>query len=156
MIDFWKIFSVFITSVLGFGKVSVPSAVALFNFNFWKVILTTCGGGLTGVVVFTNVSAAFLRWWNNLKHKYFSSHKHPRVFTRTNRFIIKVKQKAGLWGIATFTPILLSIPFGAFVAERFYKDKKKVILALGTMVLFWNFAIYFLLLFFYETVSKYL
>lgn len=156
MHDFWKIISVFITSVLGFGKVAVPSAAALFNFSFWKVIGTTCAGGLTGVVLFTNVSAAFLRWWNHLKHKYFVTHKHPKVFTKTNRFIIKLKHKAGLWGIACFTPILLSIPFGAFVAERFYKDKRKVMLALGTMVIFWNFTIYFLLLFFYETVSKYL
>jgi hypothetical protein len=152
--EFWKIFSVFITSVLGFGKVSVPSAVALFDFSFWKVIVITCAGGLTGVFLFTNISAAFIKWWNNLKHKYFATHKHPRVFTRTNRFIIKVKYKAGLWGIACFTPILLSIPFGAFVAERFYKDKKKVILALGTMVVFWNFAIYFILLFFYSTFHK--
>jgi hypothetical protein len=154
MDEFWKIFSVFITSVLGFGKVSVPAAVALFEFNFWKVIITTCSGGLFGVSVFTFISAAWFKWWHEFKIKYFRNHRHPKVFTKTNRFIIKVKQRFGLWGIAFFTPVLLSIPFGTFVAERFYKDKKKVILVISSCVLFWNFTIYFILLFFYDTVSK--
>jgi len=152
--EFWKIFPVFVTSLLGFGKVSVPSAVAMFDFNFWKVILVTCSGSFTGILIFTNVSAALMRWWHNAKIKYFRNHRHPKVFTKTNRRIISIKKRFGIWGIAFFTPILLSIPVGTFVAERFYKDKKKVVFVMTVVVCSWNTVIYFLLLFFYESIMK--
>jgi len=154
MDEFWKIFSVFFTGMLGWGKVAVPSAIALFDFNFLKVVGITCSGGITGAVLFTNISAVLMRWWHNAKMQYFRSHEHPKVFTKTNRRIITIKKRFGLWGVAFCAPIFLSIPAGAFIAERFYKDKKKVIFALSVMVLFWNITIYFLLLFFYDAIMK--
>ena len=154
MEEFWKIFPVFITSFLGFGKVYVPAAVALFEFNFWKVISVTCAGAVAGVLVFTNLSAVLMKWWHNAKMRYFRNHRHPKVFTKANRRIIKIKKRFGIWGIALVSPIGLSIPVGTFIAERFYKDKKKVILVFSAAVIFWNTAIYFLLLFFYESVMK--
>lgn len=154
MDEFWKIFSVFLTSLLGFGKISVPSAVALFNFNFFKVIGVTCAGGITGVIIFTNISAALMKWWHNAKMRYFRNHRHPKIFTKGNRRIIRIKKRFGIWGIALITPIGLSIPVGTFIAERFYKDKKKVILVFSAAILFWHLTIYFLLVFFYESVMR--
>ena len=151
-----KILPVFLTGMLGWGKVAVPSAIALFDFNFWKVITVTCSGGIAGAVVFTNVSDVLMKWWHNAKMKYFRNHRHPKVFTKTNRRIIKIKKRFGLWGIAFCAPIFLSIPVGAFVAERFYKDKKKVILAISVAVVFWFNIIYFLLVFFYESLKRFL
>lgn len=116
----------------------------------------TCSGGVTGAIVFTNVSAALMKWWTHAKIKYFRSHRHPKVFTKGNRRIIRIKKRFGIWGIALVTPLGLSMPVGTFVAERFYKDKKKVILVFSAAVIFWYVAIYFLLLFFYDTLSKYL
>ena len=154
MDEFWKIFSIFFTGMLGWGKVAVPSAVALFDFNLWKVLGITCAGGLTGAIIFTNISDLLMKWWHNAKMQYFRNHRHPKVFTKANRRIIKIKKRFGVWGIAFCAPIFLTIPAGAFIAERFYKDKKKVILAISVWVLFWNTTIYFLLLFFYEAVMK--
>ena len=144
----------FVTSLFGFGKVSVPSAVALFDFNFWKVMGITCSGGITGAILFTNISAVLMKWWHNAKMKYFRSHLHPKVFTKSNRRIIRIKKRFGIWGIALVTPLGLSMPVGTFIAERFYKDKKKVILVFSAAVLFWYVTIYFLLLFFYESIMK--
>jgi hypothetical protein len=154
--EFWKIFSVFLTAFFGFGKVSVPSAAALFNFDFWKVVGTTCSGGVMGAIVFTNISAALMKWWHNAKMKWFRNHRHPKVFTKGNRRIIRMKKRFGIWGIALITPLGLSMPVGTFVAERFYKDKKKVILVFSIAAIFWYMTIYFLLLFFYDTITKYL
>lgn len=154
MDEFWKIFSVFLTSLFGFGKVSVPSAVALFDFNFWKVMSITCSGGITGAILFTNVSAMLMKWWHNAKMRYFRNHRHPKVFTKSNRRIIRIKKRFGIWGIALVTPLGLSMPVGTFIAERFYKDKKKVILVFSAAVIFWYVTIYFLLLFFYDAITK--
>ncbi|MBP7808434.1 MAG: hypothetical protein KA163_04015 [Bacteroidia bacterium] len=154
MEEFWKIVPVFITSMLGFGKISVPSAIALFDFNLWKVLIVTCAGGVTGVIVFTNISAVLMKWWHNAKMQYFRNHRHPKVFTKGNRRIIRIKKRFGIWGIALVTPLGLSIPVGTFIAERFYKDKKKVVFVFSTAVIFWYVTIYFLLLFFYDTITK--
>lgn len=154
MEEIWKIIPVFITSMLGFGKISVPSAIALFDFNLWKVLIVTCSGGITGVILFTNISAVLMKWWHNAKMQYFRNHRHPKVFTKGNRRIIRIKKRFGIWGIALVTPLGLSIPVGTFIAERFYKDKKKVVLVFSTAVIFWYVTIYFLLLFFYDTISK--
>jgi hypothetical protein len=154
MTDVLKVISVLIPCAL-FGKVGMLSAVAAFKFNFWKIMLVTNAGGIGGTILFTYVSAALLKWWDKLKFKYFRTHKHPKVFTRTNRMVIKAKRRFGLYGVAFLTPILLSFPFGAFIAERFYKDKRKVILALSLAVIFWNLALYFLFYFFWG-ITKYI
>jgi hypothetical protein len=156
MVEFWKIASIFLTSLIGFTKIAVPSATALFGFNALKVLLITCSGSITGVILFTNISAVFLKWFHRIKVKYFNSHEHPKIFTKSNRRIIKVKKRFGLWGIAFVTPLGITIPLGAFIAERFYKDKKQVILALSIGVLFWNITIYVLLAFFYESIKRFL
>lgn len=95
-----------------------------------------------------------MKWWHNAKMKYFRNHMHPKVFTKSNRRIIRIKKRFGIWGIALVTPLGLSMPVGTFIAERFYKDKKKVILVFSAAVLFWYVTIYFLLLFFYESIMK--
>jgi hypothetical protein len=154
MNELLKIVSVLIPCAL-FGKVGMLSAVAAFNFSFWKVMLVTNGGGIGGTILFTYVSAGLLKWWERFKCKYFKSHKHPKVFTKTNRLVIKAKKRFGLYGIAFLTPILLSFPLGTFVAERFYKDKRKVIFALSIAVIFWNLALYLLFNFFWG-VTKYI
>lgn len=154
MTEVLKVISVLIPCAL-FGKVGMLSAVAAFKFNFWKVMAVTMSGGIGGSALFTYVSAGVIKWWNRLKHKYFTTHKHPRVFTRTNRIVIKAKQRFGLYGIAFLTPVLLSFPLGAFIAERFYKDKKRVILALSIAVIVWNLALYFLFYFFWG-ITKYI
>ncbi len=155
MYDFWKIFTVFISCGLFFGKVGMPSAVVLFKFNFLKVFLVSVSGGISGSIFFTYLSAGIIKWWKKIKEKYFKEHKHPKVFTKRNRFIIKVKKRFGLYGIAFLAPILLSQPLGAFLAERFYKDKKKIIFAMSVAVVFWSVALYFLFLFFFEA-TKYI
>lgn len=156
MDEIWKILPVFLTGMLGFGKISVPSAVGLFGFNHFMVLGVTWAGGLTDVVLFTFISDAFLKWIDRLKNKYSKNPQKPKKFTKGNRRIIKIRKKFGIWGIAFFTPIGLSIPVGTFIAERFYKDKKLVILVIGAGILFWYTLIYFLLFFFKESFSKFL
>jgi hypothetical protein len=156
MSEFWKIFSVFISCGLFFGKVGMPSAVIFFKFNFIKVFIVSCSGGIAGNVFFTYLSAGIIKWWEKVKHKYIFKHnKHPKVFTKSNRFIIKVKNRFGLYGIAFLSPVLLSQPLGAFLAERFFKNKKKVIIALSIAIVFWSVTLYFLFFFFFE-ITKYI
>ncbi|MBL7896720.1 MAG: small multi-drug export protein [Bacteroidia bacterium] len=153
---FLKILPVFFAAMLGFGKISVPSAIGLFGFNHILVLSVTWAGGLTGVVLFTFISDVFLKWIEKIKNKYSKKPQKPKRFTKSNRRIIRIRKKFGIWGIAFLTPIGLSTPVGTFIAERFYKDKKKVIFVIGAGILFWYTLIYFLLFFFKESFSKFL
>lgn len=140
MAEFLKIFSVFITCIFFFVKIGVPSAVVLFKYNFIKVFIVTFSGGLTANITFTYLSASIIKWIHNYRVKKGIIHVKV-VFTKRNRKIIRIKQKFGLAGIAFLTP-LLSMPIGAFVAEKFYKDKRRVIIYLSVSVIFWITAIY--------------
>jgi hypothetical protein len=153
MTEILKILPVFISCAF-FGKVGMLGAVALFNFNFWKAMAVSISGGVTGSIVFTYMSDVLIKWTKRIKLKYFKTHKHPKIFTRKNRIIIKVKKRFGLYGVAFLAPILISIPVGAFLGDRFFRNKKKVILALSVAVVFWSLALYFLFLFFFEATMK--
>lgn len=127
----------------------MPTAVVVFKYNFIKVILVACAGGITGNVIFTNLSAAILRWMDNYRDK---RNIHKKIFTKTTRRMIRIKQRFGLAGIAAITP-LISQPIGAFFAEKFFKDKKKVILYLSVSVIIWAIGLYFVLYIFHDQLA---
>jgi len=66
MAEFLKILSVFLTCTFFFVKLGVPTAVIVFKYNFVKVMLVSCAGGITGNIIFTYLSATLL----NLTHSY--------------------------------------------------------------------------------------
>lgn len=141
-----KILSVFLTCTFAF-KIGFPTTYLLFGHNFALTMLIACGGGIVGNIAFTYLSAALLKAWHNYRAKRGLIHKR-KIFTPFNRRIIRVRARFGLAGIAFITPILLSTPIGALIAERFYKDKKKIIVYLSGATLFWGLTLYLLLYFF--------
>ena len=150
-----KILSVFVASAIFFGKVGMPSAMVLFNYHFLKVFLVTVSGGIFGNIFFTYLSAMLLKKWHAFRIKRGYIHKR-KIFTKANRRIIRVKKRFGLTGIALLTPILFSIPLGALIAEKFYKDKKEIIIYLSGAVVFWNVVVYFLIRFFHDSFAQWI
>lgn len=149
--DIWKFISAALACTISLSKIGIPTVIAIYKSNYLLALLSSCVGAIFGTVVFTYLFAGILKWWESLKFGMFTS-KHPKkIFTKFNRRVIKIKHRFGLTGIAILTPIFLSIPIGAFLAERFYKDKKKVILYLSLSAIFWCIVLYFIYLFFYDT-----
>lgn len=149
-----KYISVFLACTFFFSKVGMPAAVIAFEGNYLKCILVSCSGAIFSTVVFTYLSAGILKWWDKLKDKYFAS-KHPKkIFTKSNRRIIKLKNRFGLIGIAALTPALLSMPLGAFLGERFYKDKKKVILYISIATFIWSNLLYVLYVVLWDSIKS--
>ena len=146
MANVLKILSVFITCSFAF-KIGFPTTFILFGNNFWLTMLISCGGGIAGNIAFTYLSAALLKGVHNYRAKRGLIHRR-KIFTPFNRRIIRVRNRFGLAGIAFVTPILLSTPIGALIAERFYKDKKKIILYLSAATVFWGLTLYLILYFF--------
>lgn len=135
-----KILSVFLLSSVKFGIGGVPAAV-FANFPFFKAMLITISGGMTGVVLFTYLSD----WLEKKLAKKFSK-KNKKKFTLTNKTIVYVKRYFGLIGISIITPVLLSIPLGVFIAVRFYRhDKNKIIRYMFVSIVLWAVIIYYAL-----------
>ena len=149
--EFWKFISAALACTISLSKIGIPAVIAIYKSNYLLALLSSCTGAVFGSIVFTYLFAGILKWWDKFKEGMFSS-KHPKkIFTKFNRRVIRIKHRFGLTGIAILTPIFLSIPIGAFLAERFYKDKKKVIIYLSISAIAWCFVLYFIYLFFYDT-----
>lgn len=149
--DILQFISAALACTISLSKIGIPAVIAIYKSNYLLALISSCTGAIFGTVVFTYLFAGILKWWDKIKEGMFTT-KHPKkIFTSFNRRVIKIKHRFGLTGIAILTPIFLSIPIGAFLAERFYKEKSKVILYLSLSSIFWCFALYFIYLFFYDT-----
>lgn len=154
MNQFFKILSVFITCSFAF-KIGFPTAFMVFRQDFFIIILVSCSGGIAGNILFTHLSSALLRVVHNYKLKRGLLPKKKKI-SSFHRRVIRVKQKFGLAGIAFITPIFLSTPVGAFLARRFFKDKRKIIIYLSAATVLWAFLLYFILYFFHESLKGWL
>ena len=62
--------------------------------------------------------------------------KHKKKFTKTNKFIVKIKRKFGLYGVSMFAPLFLSVPIGTIITAKFFGHLSKTfpIIILGMFV----------------------
>ncbi len=74
---------------------------------------------VTGVVYFGPYLLKAMAW--------FSKGKKKKVFSKTSRYAIKVKNKLGLWGIALLTPFLFTPIVGSFIAMSFKFNKFEIL-----------------------------
>lgn len=122
-----KILSVIFFSSFKFAM-TFPLAIMVYKMGFWKTLLWINTGGILGIFFFTYLSKGVLIIWNGFRSKYFRTGKKKttktkKKFTRKNRIIIRIKNNYGMLGIAIANPILLSIPVGVFLAQRYYANR---------------------------------
>lgn len=125
----WEVIVVFLTSTIKF--LPAPFAAAGLGMSYWQAFLLVGIGGTLGVTLFFLLSKTIF----GRKQKKPSTKKK---FTKLNRWIIKVKHRFGLVGIALITPPLISIPVGTIIAVKFYRHRKDVLPMLWLAVWFWN------------------
>lgn len=148
---FFKYLNVFLLSTVKFFF-SVPSAFAL-GLDFTHTLIFTLSGGVFGIIAFFYLSEWLLKIYHHYKstileklaalgiiHHSFKDHRKRKrkIFSKRSRKIVKLARKYGLWGIVVLTPILLSIPIGAFLASRYFLHKKFILLYLIVSVICWG------------------
>ena len=150
METWWEILSVFLMSTVKFVFGAVPLALS-FGFSFFEAVTITSLGGFTGVTFFVFLSDKIIALYKRrTAHKHLTdpTFVHPRKFTRRSRFIVNVKKKSGLYGVAFLTPLLFSIPLGCFIAVRYFKNRQRILLYMYVAILFWSVSISSFKLFF--------
>ena len=122
---------------------AVPFALSL-GFSFFEAVTVTSIGGFVGVTFFVFLSDKIIgAYKRRIAHKHLTdpSYLPPKKFTRRSRFIVNVKKKYGLYGVAFLTPLLFSIPLGCFIAVRYFKNRQKILLYMYVAILFWSISI---------------
>ena len=151
--ELFKIIQVFLLATVKY-VLTFPYAV-MIGLNFEQTLISVTLGGLAGFFFFYKCSGYILRQFHHVKT--FVWKHSPRyirlkfrqlrewrkrvtgekVFTKTNRFIVRFRTKYGLIGIIIASPIFLSLPIGAFLLNKYYPKHKLVMPYMVLSILSW-------------------
>ena len=101
-----------------------------------ELFVTMLVGGLMGYFLFFYFSEYLINRFAAFRLK--RKQRERRVFSKKNRMIIGVVRKRGLILLALITPIILSIPVGAFLAARYFTNKAKINVVMISSILMWS------------------
>ena len=116
-----------ITSVMilsTFKFMFAPFAGPPFNLSFFETYLSCVIGGTTSAAIFFLFSKVIIYKLNRFKHNRLKFKNKKKVFTKTNKFIVKIKMKSGILGICFWAPFFLSVPLGSAIVAKFYGKKR--------------------------------
>lgn len=140
MVAVLKIIQVFLLA--GVKYVFTFPFAMLIGLNFLQTLIAVTLGGIAGFFFFYHFSGFAISSMPRIKHfirryvpypirrKYrqlLSWRKNvtgERVFSRRSRFIVYFRSRFGLPGIIILSPIILSIPIGAFLLNKYYSKHK--------------------------------
>lgn len=133
----YEMFSVILTSSVKFF--AGPILAKSLGFSYLNTVIVSSVGGVVGVFVFFNLGTRIVNFFPNF---FKPIKKKKRVFTKKNKFFVNVIRNYGLFGLSIFTPVLISIPVGAFLAARFFQDQKNTaLLIMSISVVLWSVSI---------------
>ena len=116
-----------------------PVAIYIMKMSFAETLIYSNIGGIAGTLVSVYLSGILLKCWDKYwPRKLRLTQKKRKVFTKRNRWFVRLKSTYGLFGIVTLSPVLLSIPLGSFLMVKYYGNKKSNIIWLITGQVFWS------------------
>jgi hypothetical protein len=133
---------------------TLPYAM-IIGLDYQQAITSVLIGGIGGFLFFYYMSQRVIVWFDYLKPKMcryippfikvrfqivcetLMFKKPKKVFSRKSRFLAKVKTTYGFWGIIIATPFLLTIPVGAFLANRYYAKRPHTVPFMILSIISW-------------------
>jgi len=164
MVGVLKIIQVFLLASVKY-VITFPFAL-LIGLNFIQTLVAVTLGGIAGFFFFYYLSGFAIRKFHiaktflrrhtprsiRIKFRQLLNWRKKvtgeRVFSRRNRIIVSFRAKFGLLGIVALSPVILSIPIGAFLLNKYYSKHKMakpymVLSILSWTVVFVAFAMIF-------------
>jgi hypothetical protein len=128
-----------------------PLSALSLRLSYTESLIATTSGGVVGILCFGLIGELISDYWVRIVafvlqlfgRAPMEARRHARRrFKWMTRFIVKVKHRLGLFGIAALSPCLLSLPFGAIACMSFYSHRRKeVFLYLFLSLAFWSFVL---------------
>ena len=137
---YFKALQVFLLAMIKYFY--APIYGVAIGLGFWWNYFALMSGGLIGFYIYYYFSRRIInmfRWigqnFRKLKSKNISTNVNPslkkshpsKIIFKRNRWIVKLKHHYGMWGIVILTPVLLSLPIGAFLLRKYYSNNKKAL-----------------------------
>ena len=121
-----SLLTVFFTATVKF--LFAPFAGNGMGLPFWETFLAAFAGGTVGAAIFFFFSELVMKFSHNRKVKKQEELERQGIiaipakkkFSKTNKFIIRIKQKLGIYGICFWAPFFLSVPIGSIIVAKFY------------------------------------
>lgn len=63
---------------------------------------------------------------------------YAKKFTRRNKIIVQVRRRYGMWGIVILSPVILSIPVGAFLGFKYFRHNHRFIPYMILSIIVWG------------------
>lgn len=122
-----------------FGVMFLPT-IRINGYNFFESLLFGMAAGFLGNIIFVYAGDYLSRLIDKIIASVRGNRpkKIKKKFTKSSRRLVKIKSKYGLFGIALLSPLVISIPVGAFLAVRYYHNKKKIMLYMMASVAAWT------------------
>lgn len=102
------------------------------HVTYLETYLSCCAGAILSSAIFFFSAAYFMRRAADKKEKkkqeliaLGKEVPEKKIFTRMNKFVVKMKRSVGIIGISFWAPFFLSIPLGSIIAAKFYGENKK-------------------------------
>ena len=137
-----KIITAFLACAYRPALIGLPAEMFAFHFSFLKIFLINSLAGISSSVLFGFLSEEIIVLYEYVLRKVFRKRKKKKNY-KWLRFLIKAKKYFGIGGIAIVSPILLSIPFGTFIAIRFFGNRNKTMLLMSISSVVWTVILYF-------------
>ena len=100
--------------------------------SFVSVFIPTISGAIVSMAFFYFLSDFLMEQAAKKRHKRYHEAldsgipiKVKKKFTKTNKFLVKIKSKLGIYAFTFLVPLFLSIPLGSVLCAKFYGHKKK-------------------------------
>ena len=137
---------------------TIPYA-RLIGLSYEQALIAVIFGGIGGFLFFYYLSGWLNRKMGTIKsflcrmippfvrlrYQRFctdpKSKRPSRIFSERSRFFVTARRKYGFWGIVITTPILLTIPLGAFLANKYYARKRHVVTYMIISIIGWAFVL---------------
>lgn len=148
-----KIISVLLIIVGSAFKYSWLTIIAAeSNFGLITGFIINFTGGILGVYTFTYLGEMIKK--NIIKRRKEQGKSAPPIHSFRNKFLVFLRKRFGLKGIAALTPILLTIPIGIAISLTITKDKQLIIRYNLISCFLWTCAILIPYKLFHVDISK--
>ncbi len=144
MAYYFKILNVLLLSTVKYFY--TPIYAHMIGLGYLDTVVTMTIGGVIGFLIYYHFSKIVIvstkhlkpfttyvvpyhlrKRYNNYTDKRRLRKKNKKVFTRRNRFLVKVARHYGMYTIILLTPILISLILGAFLLRKYYGNKREAV-----------------------------
>jgi hypothetical protein len=137
------IFKILGTVGLSIIKYLIGVTFALKVLNPIEGFISTTIGSSISVLIYVYGGTELTRFFRERKiRRQGDKYKKPLVFTKKNRFLVKIRKNGGLPLVAFLSPVIISLTVGCLLAITFIHNRPKIVTYMIISIFIWGIMIF--------------